>query len=135
MKGIPIKFRGKAENGEYVYGDLMQGNYDESAPRIKPRKKRPVYVDKNSVVQLVGYDKNGAEVYEGDTIINEYDYAVEFEKAIAKAGTRRACLAFETYIDWFDKPIGNFLTTEQQLKKRADYIKGFLKGGNDEQET
>ncbi len=71
LKGIPIKFRGKAENGEYVYGDLMQGNYDESAFHIKPRKKRPVYVDKNSVAQLVGYDSNGDEVYEGD-IVNAF---------------------------------------------------------------
>ena len=70
MKGIPIKFRGKAENGEYVYGDLMQGNYDESAFHIKPRKKRPVYVDKNSVAQLLGYDVDGAEIYEGDEIEN-----------------------------------------------------------------
>ena len=64
MRGVPIKFRGKAENGEYVYGDLMQGNYDESALHIKPRKKRPVYVEKKSVAQLCGYDKNGN--WEGD---------------------------------------------------------------------
>lgn len=71
MKGITIKFRGKAENGEYVYGDLKQGNYNESAFYIKPRKKRPVYVDKNSVAQLVGYDVNRNEIYEGDELVDD----------------------------------------------------------------
>ena len=122
MKGIPIKFRAKCiETGELITFELGE--------------EIPQGIDTTTITQLVGYDKNGAEVYEGDTIINEYDYAVEFEKAIAKAGTRRACLAFETYIDWFDKPIRNFLTTEEQLKKRADYIKGFVKGGSDERYT
>jgi len=133
VKGIPIKFRGKAENGEYVYGDLMQGNYDESAFRIKPRKKRPVYVDKNSVAQLVGYDVDGKEVYEGDAIIDTRDDSANFEKLIAKFGTRRACLEFNFYFDWVDKPPKNFLTTEEQLKKHAEYIKNFVKGDSDEQ--
>ena len=63
----PIKFRGiDWETGEYVYGDLIQGNYDEVCPRIKPRKKKARYV--KDVAQLVGYDANGKEVYEGDTI-------------------------------------------------------------------
>lgn len=67
----PIKFRGiDWETGEYVYGDLIQGNYDEVCPRIKPRKKKARYV--KDVAQLVGYDANGKEVYEGDTVIEEY---------------------------------------------------------------
>lgn len=77
MKNVPIKFRGKAENGEYVYGDLMHGNYDESVVHIKPRKKHPFYVYKNSVAQLVGYDADGNEVYEGDKIYDaEHDDTV-----------------------------------------------------------
>ena len=67
-----IKFRGRDwETGEYLYGDLIQGNYDEVCPRIKPRKKKARYV--KDVAQLVGYDANGKEVYEGDTVVDERD--------------------------------------------------------------
>lgn len=63
-----IKFRGVDwETGEYVYGDLNQGNYVEVCPRIKPRKKKARYV--KDVAQLIGIDANGREVYEGDKVI------------------------------------------------------------------
>ncbi len=82
------KFRGRTEDGEFIYGDLLQGNYDESAPKIKPRHKKAQYVWAVSVAQLVGYDTNGKEIYEGDTLIDEKGFtytaflqpSVEWEK-------------------------------------------------------
>ena len=68
----PIKFRGRnIDTGEVVFGDLRiigirphifkeaQCYYDEEL----------IEVDEDSVAQLVGYDCDGREVYEGDTIV------------------------------------------------------------------
>ena len=70
-----IKFRGRnIDTGEVVFGDLRiigihphifkeaQCYYDEEL----------IEVDKDSVAQLVGYDVNDNEVYEGDKVISEY---------------------------------------------------------------
>ena len=69
----PIKFRGVSlDTGEFIYGDLRiigirphifkeaQCYYDEEL----------IEVDEDSVAQLVGYDANGNEVYEGDKIFH-----------------------------------------------------------------
>ena len=69
MKGVPVKFRAKTEKGDFVYGDLIKGHYIEWMPKIKPAKKRSVHVDKDSVAQLIGYDADGKEIYEGDKLI------------------------------------------------------------------
>ena len=71
----PIKFRGVSlDTGEFIYGDLRiigirphifkeaQCYYDEEL----------IEVDEDSVAQLVGYDANGNEVYEGDKVVSEY---------------------------------------------------------------
>lgn len=67
-----IKFRGRDINtGEVIFGDLRhigirtyifkeaQCYYDEEL----------IEVDEDSVAQLVGYDEDGKEVYEGDELI------------------------------------------------------------------
>lgn len=71
----PIKFRGRnIDTGEVISGDLRiigirphifkeaQCYYDEELIEVEP----------DSVAQLVGYDANGREVYEGDKVISEY---------------------------------------------------------------
>lgn len=77
-----IKFRGRSINsGELVYGDLV--HTDTEAVNIR-------YIEKNfcgvagrvvifvkevepySVAQLIGYDADGNEVYEGDTLFDNY---------------------------------------------------------------
>lgn len=62
-----IKFRGKAFNGKYVYGDLIHTGY-------KPciiAGKNTYFVKPESVAQLVGYSKEGYEIYEGDTVVSD----------------------------------------------------------------
>ena len=78
----PIKFRGRVPDnqgidaGKIVCGSLL--DYGEGTPNcpqfwIRPKDAdRNFPVDKDSIAQLVGYDKNGNEVYEGDKVISEY---------------------------------------------------------------
>lgn len=75
MKGIPIKFRGKdVDTDRYVYGDFVQGDYDFMF--INNSNIYRVYPE--SVAQLIGYDADGNEIYEGDRIIFSGNKLVPF---------------------------------------------------------
>ena len=64
MTRAEIKFRGKLKStGEYIYGDFTHSLSDEKV-YIAWEEAEP-----ESVAQLVGYDAEGAEVYEGDALI------------------------------------------------------------------
>ena len=80
-----IKFRGRVINrkaavgNEAEIGDLVTGSlsiYEEEPARrrcwIKRQEKNHVHidypVDEDSIAQLVGYDSDGREVYEGDEL-------------------------------------------------------------------
>lgn len=73
-----IKFRGRVpendafDGGKTVYGYLVV--YDSGIYThwlIRPNKERNCPVLPESVAQLVGYDSNGREVYEGDIVVDE----------------------------------------------------------------
>ena len=58
----PINFRGKrVADGEFVYGGFthVHPEFYVGGRQVKP----------DSVAQLVGYDSDGNEVYEGDKIV------------------------------------------------------------------
>ena len=64
----PIKFRGRTQNGNLIYGDLIHFRGHIS---IHENGSGIYHIDSDSIAQLVGYDKNGNEVYEGDVVIEE----------------------------------------------------------------
>ena len=93
-----FKFRGKSlRSGEKVFGSLVVSklrdeNYKEIAQIIDENGKI-FEVDKDSVMQLVGYDADGNEVYETDMLVDNYgeefgasaDVGLENEKSFTVA--------------------------------------------------
>ena len=81
MKNIPIKFRGKNMNGHYVYGHYLTCTHgaenEDKVLWIGDEVNGYHIVADDSLVQLVGYDSNGNEVYEDDIVdvFNEDKFA------------------------------------------------------------
>ena len=70
----PIKFRGRTKSGKFVFGEYAQ-NFMGGKPQIcyfDEHGWNCTQVDPDSVAQLVGYDKDGNEIYEGDKVVSEY---------------------------------------------------------------
>lgn len=70
MKDIPIKFRGKrVKDGKTVYGWAYKSECPMSSfPAIIDYNDKYNAIYPESVAQLVGYDADGDEVYEDDTL-------------------------------------------------------------------
>ena len=78
----PIKFRGRAMNRDFVFG-LLTKKKIRSSGEIRwaiatgnCTAGETVPVNENSIAQLVGYDKDGREVYEGDQLVSVDNGAV-----------------------------------------------------------
>ena len=68
-----IKFRGRdVDTGRMVYGCFIVGRSGQ--PCIATNYTAAYEVQPDSVAQLVGFDVNGHEVYEGDTVVIESKY-------------------------------------------------------------
>ncbi len=79
-----IKFRGRnIDTGEFVFGDLriigIHAHIFKEADCYY--EEELIEVEPDSVAQLVGYDANGREVYEGDTLVN-HNFKVDFFTAV-----------------------------------------------------
>lgn len=74
MKGVPIKFRGADIGGHYVYGLLTMkkirnsGKLSYAIANGNFTQGETIPVSEDSIAQLVGFDADGNEVYEGDKI-------------------------------------------------------------------
>ena len=68
----PIKFRGRAKGGRTLFGDIRRLNGEW----FMFNGDFWYEADEDSIAQLVGYDKDGKEIYEGDTVVSEYGDSV-----------------------------------------------------------
>ena len=67
-----IKFRGRdIDTGEFVYAELGQISAEINDEYLSFITDDAHLVDTDSIAQFVGYDANGNEVYEGDTVIGD----------------------------------------------------------------
>ena len=71
----PIKFRGRLwDTGEFVFGNFVTDDqeyllkFDADSFTCPARIFK---IQKASIAQLVGYDKDGNEVYEDDEVVDE----------------------------------------------------------------
>lgn len=83
-----IKFRGRKFDGTIVYGDFVHTVPMSSFPGVVDFEGFVHEVDPESVAQFVGHDKNGREVYEGDTVVlNSDDYPLEYKAHLSGYAT------------------------------------------------
>ena len=70
VKTLPIKFRWQDKNGRTIYSTL-EVNYGSLS--LVTTAAYHGEIEEGSIRQLVGYDKNGREVYEGDALQTKND--------------------------------------------------------------
>ena len=124
MKGVPIKFKGESALGT-IYGYYVKR---EGKAYIYNEIGAGVTVDENSVAQLIGYDDNGNEIYEGDELIYiDNDKDIEYnklKKAFFSKVTVQAALKNDVVCLVPDERNKQkiFLTPEQQLERNAKFF-------------
>lgn len=88
----PIKFRGRwLGTGELVYGSYCRMFYCDvgAIHTITDEGGEEFTVEPESVVQLVGYDRDGNEIYEGDTVVGQrgFEFTARFVGNISSTDT------------------------------------------------
>ena len=77
MKNVPIKFRGTTPDNELVFGKYLTCTHnsegEDTVLWIGDEDNGYHIVMDDSIVQLVGYDAEGNEVYEGDVLVDWAD--------------------------------------------------------------
>lgn len=69
MKNVPYKFRGVSElTGKTIYGVGVK-DYGDNRVDIITGGMALEAVKADSVAQLIGYDVDGTEIYEGDVVL------------------------------------------------------------------
>ena len=74
-----IKFRGRAMNGDFVYGFLTKkkirssGEIRYAIATGNCTAGETIPVNENSIAQLIGVDVDGNEIYEGDRVVDVND--------------------------------------------------------------
>ena len=63
---MKIKCRGRAEDGENIFSSSVE--VDGEKVRLKDETGKWLEVEPESIVQFVGYDSTGAEIYDGDKV-------------------------------------------------------------------
>lgn len=110
-----IKFRGKRlDNGEWIFGDLLQtnegsvcigihGQYIDDGMHFNDLYDETPYVDEDTVSQFTGLlDKNGKEIFEGD-IVNVRQGERTFDIVVKWSNEAMAFMAY--YADGNQSPL------------------------------